>query len=119
MPGRRLAMEYRPSESVTASRVFSMRAGLAASTVTPGITPPLESLTTPAIEPEMPPWANNREGPTSSRAIRATLADRANRIVKLPIVFSLIAQGMRLCQEADLFGGRHSTAHGWASSIEC
>jgi hypothetical protein len=34
---------------VTTVRIFSMRAGLEASTVTPGSTPPLESLTTPVI----------------------------------------------------------------------
>ena len=44
-------MLYRPSPSVTAVRVFSMSAGLAASTVTPGITPPDVSRTTPAMMP--------------------------------------------------------------------
>src|SRR2546425_10557970 len=39
----------RPSPSVTTLRTFSIRAGLAASTVTPGSTPPEASLTTPAI----------------------------------------------------------------------
>ena len=42
-------MLYRPSLSVTTLRTFSMRAGLAASTVTPGSTAPDVSLTTPAI----------------------------------------------------------------------
>src|SRR5439155_23698082 len=42
-------MEYRPSPSVTTLRVFSMRTGLAASTVTPGKTAPDESFTTPAM----------------------------------------------------------------------
>src|SRR5882672_11117834 len=42
-------MLYRPSPSVTAVRTFSMSAGLAASTVTPGRTPPEASRTTPAI----------------------------------------------------------------------
>ena len=49
VPGRRAAIAYRPSTSVTAVRVFSMSAGLATSTVTPGSTPPLESVTTPVI----------------------------------------------------------------------
>src|SRR5262245_28095152 len=40
---------YWPSESVTPVRLFSISAGLAASTVTPGRTAPLVSLTTPAI----------------------------------------------------------------------
>src|SRR5262245_31492064 len=42
-------MLYRPSLSVTMLRVFSMSAGLDASTVTPGSTAPDVSLTTPAM----------------------------------------------------------------------
>src|SRR5437899_12856331 len=42
-------MRYRPRSSVTTKRTFSIRAGLAASTVTPGITAPDVSLTTPAM----------------------------------------------------------------------
>src|ERR1700686_3848773 len=40
---------YNPCSSVTTDRTFSIRAGLAASTVTPGTTAPVVSLTTPAI----------------------------------------------------------------------
>src|SRR3989442_6533276 len=42
-------MAYRPSPSVTTLRVLSIRAGLAASTVTPGRTAPDVSFTTPAM----------------------------------------------------------------------
>src|SRR6186713_230897 len=42
-------MRYRPSPSVTTARVFSMSAGLAASTVTPGSTAPDVSRTTPVM----------------------------------------------------------------------
>src|SRR5207244_11621046 len=49
MPGRRLTILYCPDPSVTTVRIRSMRAGLAASTVTPGITAPLVSLTVPAM----------------------------------------------------------------------
>jgi hypothetical protein len=42
-------MVYVPSLAVTAVRIFSMRTGLAASTVTPGNTAPLVSRTVPAI----------------------------------------------------------------------
>src|SRR5678815_3240740 len=42
-------MLYRPSPSVTTERTFSIRAGLAASTVTPGIASPDVSRTTPAM----------------------------------------------------------------------
>src|SRR5688572_19816920 len=43
-------MRYCPAPSVTTVRTFSINAGLAASTVTPGSTAPDESLTTPAID---------------------------------------------------------------------
>src|SRR6478672_2073520 len=43
-------IRYWPVPSVTAVRTFSMSTSLAASTVTPGITPPDESLTTPVID---------------------------------------------------------------------
>ena len=46
-PGRRSTMLYRPFSSVTIVRTFSMSAGLVASTVTPGSTPPLASRTVP------------------------------------------------------------------------
>jgi hypothetical protein len=49
VPGTRLTTLYWPEESVTTVRTFSMRAGLAASTVTPGNTAPDVSLTTPAM----------------------------------------------------------------------
>src|SRR5437667_8259321 len=42
-------MLYRPSPSLTTLRTFSIRAGLAASTVTPGSTAPDVSFTTPAM----------------------------------------------------------------------
>ena len=49
VPERRSTMLYGPSPSVTAVRTFSISAGLAASTVTPGSTAPDVSLTSPAI----------------------------------------------------------------------
>src|SRR6478672_11067555 len=48
-PGRRSTILYWPCVSVVTVRTCSMSAGLDASTVTPGITAPLGSLTTPAI----------------------------------------------------------------------
>src|SRR5262245_33367070 len=47
---------YRPCPSVTAVRTFSIKAGLATSTVTPGTTAPDVSRTTPAIAPV---WAKD------------------------------------------------------------
>src|SRR6476660_1640967 len=49
VPGRRSTIRYWPVASLTTDRTFSIRAGLAASTVTPGNTPPDASLTTPVI----------------------------------------------------------------------
>src|SRR5438876_5886460 len=43
-------MRYWPVPSVTAVRVFSIRTGLAVSTVTPGRTAPDASFTTPVID---------------------------------------------------------------------
>src|SRR6266536_1035407 len=42
---------YRPDASVVTLRACSISAGLAASTVTPGTTPPDESVTVPPIDP--------------------------------------------------------------------
>jgi hypothetical protein len=50
-PGRRSTILNTPIASVVAVRVPWMRAGLAASTVTPASTAPESSLTTPAILP--------------------------------------------------------------------
>src|SRR5215467_4924101 len=50
VPGRKSTMRYWPEPSDTAERVFSMRAGLATSTVTPGRTAPDVSFTTPVID---------------------------------------------------------------------
>ena len=50
VPGRRSTIRYWPEPSVIAERTFSMRTGLAASTVTPGSTAPDASFTTPAMD---------------------------------------------------------------------
>ena len=47
-------MAYSPDPSVNVVRLPSMSAGLAASTVTPGSTPPVSSRTLPAM---LPVWA--------------------------------------------------------------
>src|SRR5438876_4180097 len=59
-------MRYWPVLSVTALRLFSISAGLDASTVTPGSTAPEASFTTPVMEA----WANARAG-TSTRSRNA------------------------------------------------
>src|SRR5579862_7261115 len=50
VPGRSCRILYWPVESVTTDRTRSIRAGLDASTVTPGNTAPEVSLTTPAMD---------------------------------------------------------------------
>src|SRR6185503_10617864 len=57
-------MRYRPAPSVVAVRTFSISAGLAASTVTPGRTAPELSVTTPLRVT----WANAADWPTARHA---------------------------------------------------
>src|SRR5689334_160288 len=63
-------MRYVPVPSETAFLVFSMSAGLDASTVTPGSTAPDASFTTPAMEA----WAYATAGTNTSSAIAANPA---------------------------------------------
>src|SRR5438477_10118798 len=60
VPGRRLTIRDWPVPSETAERVFSMRAGLETSTVTPGNTAPDVSFTTPVIDACANATAGNR-----------------------------------------------------------
>jgi hypothetical protein len=48
-PGRTSTMVYRPSPAVTTARDLSISVSLAASTLTPDITAPLVSFTTPEM----------------------------------------------------------------------
>src|SRR5262245_64300723 len=59
-------MRYWPVASVTTVRVFSMSAGLDASTVTPGSTPPEASRTVPVSEP----CANTEAGNSKTNRTR-------------------------------------------------
>src|SRR2546421_11664891 len=62
-------MRYWPVASVTTDRTFSISAGLAASTFTPGRTPPELSLTTPVIAAcAKPVDGKSRETNTNRRA---------------------------------------------------
>src|SRR5256712_6854615 len=78
VPGRRSMILYWPCESVNDVRVFSMRIGLVASTVTPGRTAPELSFTTPA----MTLWADAPAG--SARQTTATSGDQNVRRIPLP-----------------------------------
>src|SRR5437764_11546303 len=61
-------IRYWPVSSVTAVRVFSIRTGLAASTVTPGRTAPDASFTTPAMDACA--YADSGRANTIDRTIR-------------------------------------------------
>src|SRR5262249_3797292 len=65
---------YWPSASLTTDRTFSMSAGLAASTVTPGITAPEGSRTTPAIPPAPCALARVADAQRTPTSMMMTLA---------------------------------------------
>jgi len=79
VPGRRSMTLYNPCVSVTTDRTFSMRTGLDASTVTPGSTSPLSSLTTPT----MLLWATATAGtsPSTPKAITTTTANMTRGLI--------------------------------------
>src|SRR5213083_1785000 len=77
-------MLYRPSPSEVTVRTFSMRAGLVASAVTPGNTPPDASRITPAIP--LACWAHAAGG-RSSAHVRAT---RGRLLTRIRIIESSI-----------------------------
>ncbi len=79
VPGRRSTILYCPWLSLTTERVFSMRAGLAASTVTPGRTAPELSFTTPAIAL----WACATPGSPTSAASANSAAAILFRVIPL------------------------------------
>src|SRR5712691_7246756 len=74
-------MLYRPSPSVTTVRTLSIKAGLAASTVTPGSTPADVSLTTPAI-----PLACCADAVAGTRTNTPTSAATLRRATHLEII---------------------------------
>ncbi len=86
VPGRRSTMRYWPVPSVTTVRLCSIRAGLVASTVTPGRTAPDESRTTPVIEACCAFAAGlrtaNNERVTASRVMVAMLPSRMSDAAK-------------------------------------
>ena len=78
-PGTNAMIRNCPWLSVKAVRVFSMSAGLEASTATPGSTAPLESRTTPAI---CAFCATARDG-TSVNASNKTTETHVSRVIML------------------------------------
>src|SRR5689334_3666015 len=72
VPGRRSTIRYWPVSSLTTERTFSISAGLAASTVTPGNTPPDASLTTPVMAACANAAAGNKTTADNARTHRPT-----------------------------------------------
>src|SRR5216683_1968623 len=87
MPPGRSRILYWPSESVTTVRTFSMRAGLDASTVTPGSTAPEVSRTTPAMA-LVPCALASADAPSThaqtavARSVKAARPDNARYITR-------------------------------------
>jgi len=82
VPGTRLMILYWPSPSVTTVRLFSISAGLDASTVTPGMTPPLASRTTPAIAcANATDWPNAKHASASHVWVRVKVFGTAAHFI--------------------------------------
>src|SRR3954470_6419313 len=78
-------MRYWPLPSVTTERVFSIRASLAASTVTPGSTAPDVSFATPTIAL----CACAAAGSMTTHARAAAASPRILRLIRPPMYWSL------------------------------
>ena len=83
-------IRYWPEPSVTAVRTCSMRAGLRTSTVTPGSTPPVSSVTVPPI-----PWALAAAGSSSPSSSPTSAIPKHARINFLPRSVTAAAQPAR------------------------
>src|SRR5678816_4217884 len=107
-------MLYRPSPSLTTVRTFSISAGLAASTVTPGSTAPEASFTVP----EMDACANAVIGNSATQINPASIRNARN-IYRCLLLDNLVvpwnAKGSRLVTEHDFLTvlereGKHQDA---------
>src|SRR5262245_22777793 len=87
VPGRSSTIRYVPALSVVTVRTFSIRAGLAASTVTPGRTAPELSLTTPAMLPVAAcahtVAGSSRRHPTTARRLTQRVIRKSSLTVGL------------------------------------
>src|SRR6266849_3471771 len=80
-------MRYCPVPSVTADRVFSMSAGLAASTVTPGSTAPDASRTVPVTDACANRGTGSSRRTTNARHVDAVRIGRVSFYVSLSVLF--------------------------------
>src|SRR5687767_2305733 len=92
-------MRYCPASSLTTDRTFSMSAGLAASTVTPGSTAPDGSLTTPV----MAACANAAAG--TSKTISRSAADRRTNARMGFLLTGGVSSGDQECAVSQECGG--------------
>src|SRR3954469_8844618 len=88
---------YSPLASVTVVRLFSIRAGLDASTVTPGSTAPEESLAVPAMAPLLVPCALDTAGRNNSAA-QTRMVPETSRLIEWPPWQSRCTAGGRSVQ---------------------
>src|SRR5262249_3966082 len=75
---------YSPLSSVVVVRTFSIRAGLDASTVTPGSTAPELSLAVPAMAPVLVPCARERAGCSNTLRLMTIMPKRIRLIERSP-----------------------------------
>src|SRR5712691_1655775 len=83
VPGRRSTTRYCPVASVVTDRTFSIRTGLATSTVTPGSTPPDVSLTRPVIAACAKAAAGKSNNTDSTATDRVTIIDIMRLLAQL------------------------------------
>src|SRR5580765_2843748 len=74
---------YSPLSSVIVVRLFSIKAALDTSTLTPGSTPPDASLTLPAIAPALVPCARDTAGRRNSAA-HMRMVQKTSRLIEWP-----------------------------------
>src|SRR5262245_5642600 len=90
---------YWPARSVVVDRVFSIRAGLDTSTVTPGTTAPLASLTVPAMAVS---WADTAlDTPKRKRSVKS------ERLTGLTIPASCAGMTVKESVRARILSPRH------------
>src|SRR4029453_18627568 len=80
---------------VSTDRTFSMRTGLAASTVTPGSTAPDTSLTTPVIAPCAKAAAGRSNSDDTSTSDRATTLEGIRFLLGTPLISAPPLPGAR------------------------
>src|SRR5918993_268920 len=112
-------MLYRPSLSDTTVRIFSISAGLAASTVTPGRTAPEVSLTTPAIPLAAACCADAAAGMRNAAEVFRETRRSAHRMMLRPtpplVVRTMDVSSCHACGDQERRGARRDLHHSRAA----